>query len=688
MTSHQDLPIRLAEGNNASLESVGGGLGGLTAYLDSGSHDRAFFDADISILLLGEDGKVQSESDFVFYNQPTARDGAVSLRAKLSRDSNSDQSTENKSDVVTIELDGLPDEVQRVVLVASADLDQKQTFRDAEFISFRLQRTADAVDLLYFDVPPAGTDSALVLGELYRTGLSWSAKAIGRGYGGGLAAVVTEYGVEIDDHQPGPEAQPPTNNSPDRSELLDNTAPTSPLAETKLATNSGSESLDHSPDSSYQKVTMKRRVAAPKAPKAWALSIPSDSSEDRQPARLFPIAGIGTGEEQEGRATSALLAVMSLVREFGRALTVPLGAPRGTMRTFIEVPFGQDEEVYRPDGVIEVTRGSKKWTALVEVKTSSGRLDSTQIDHYIKIARSRGFDAVLTISNQLQGGDQLHPVEIDRRRLGKVLLQHLSWDEIRSVALITSRHRGLAEPIQQTVIEEFILYMNNPRSGMTGLTDMGRDWVKVRDSVKSRTARSTDKSVGEVSARFDELVQHLGFVFTGALGVDVKTLAPQEAPDHASRRQLLADLGVVFGRLKIPGAIDEIVIRADVRGDRVSAAMIVPAPKGDTRPQTRVTWLLRQLPETASPNIRIETLLAAGRSDGPVALLHQARREPACLVPADQCEIRAFRVTLDIPMGSKRAAGTGTLIGSVKKVTTNFYVEVVQNVRPWEGKRV
>lgn len=56
-------------------------------------------------------------------------------------------------------------------------------------------------------------------------------------------------------------------------------------------------------------------------------------------ARLIPTSGISGPEEQERRATSALLAVMSAVKEFGRAVTIPLGAPAGALETFIEVPF-------------------------------------------------------------------------------------------------------------------------------------------------------------------------------------------------------------------------------------------------------------------------------------------------------------------------------------------------------------
>src|ERR1700689_4502985 len=59
---------------------------------------------------------------------------------------------------------------------------------------------------------------------------------------------------------------------------------------------------------------------------------------DWERARLFPVSGIGGADEQERRATSALLAVVQSVREFGRVITLPMGAPGGRLSAFIEVP--------------------------------------------------------------------------------------------------------------------------------------------------------------------------------------------------------------------------------------------------------------------------------------------------------------------------------------------------------------
>jgi hypothetical protein len=65
---------------------------------------------------------------------------------------------------------------------------------------------------------------------------------------------------------------------------------------------------------------------------------------DWERARLFPISGIGGPDEQERRAASALLAVVQAVREFGRAITLPMGAPAGRLSAFIEVPFNDDQD--------------------------------------------------------------------------------------------------------------------------------------------------------------------------------------------------------------------------------------------------------------------------------------------------------------------------------------------------------
>ncbi len=701
-------PHQLRRGGNVALSALGAELGSLTVFLDSRGRDGEVIDADVSVLLLDGSGKVRSSADLVFYNQPIALGGAVHLRDKVRPAPGSADAEQGwSSDVVTLELDNVPDEIERIVISASLDPSLGETFGDAAAIRMRVQRTSDAADLLVFDIEDANDELALLFGEFYRRNGEWKVRAVGQGYAEGLAALISAHGIEIDsdDAESGePEveeahaeeelyhagrrvAEATDGGSTSPSSSDDAFASDGAVADPPPAIDDATEQEAVSARPARRGVSVRRPARAPRLPADWNASIPAADGSDWQAARLFPVAGIGSGEEQERRATSALLAVMSMVKEFGAALTTKCGAPRGALTTFVEVPFGQDEEAYRPDGVLRVTRGQKTWTALVEVKTSTGKLDATQIDNYVEIARTKGFDAVITISNELAGGDAEHPVAIDRRKLRKVGLYHLSWDQIRAEAVLTSRHRGVADATQCKVLDEFIRYMAHARSGMGGLGDMGPSWVKVRDAVKTKTARPNDKATGEVSARYDELVQHLAHHFTGLLGVEVQALAPRETPDHASRRQQLADSGLLFGRLKVPGALEVIVIGADLRADKVSASITVPAPRGETRAQTRITWLLRQLPADARDSIRIEAHLAGPRATSTAALLGKAREDPKVLLPEDQREIKAFTISMDSQLGPKRAAGAGTLIGSVRDVGMTFYADVVQHLRPWAEKR-
>src|SRR3954447_26314592 len=222
-------------------------------------------------------------------------------------------------------------------------------------------------------------------------------------------------------------------------------------------------------------------------------------------ARLIPTSGISGADEQERRATSALLAVMGSVREFGRALTQSLGAPAGQMQTYIEVPFKLGDKQCFPDGLIRVTRGQRQWTALLEGKTGGNLLHAEQLERYLDIAREQNFDALITISNEIPPIAGQHPTAIDKRKVRKVELHHWSWTYLLSTAVMQKEHRGVSDPEQAWILGELIRYLEHPRSGAMELEDMGQHWVSVRQAVSTGTLRATDKTAPEVVARFDAL---------------------------------------------------------------------------------------------------------------------------------------------------------------------------------------
>lgn len=403
-------------------------------------------------------------------------------------------------------------------------------------------------------------------------------------------------------------------------------------------------------------------------------------------ARLIPTSGINGAEEQERRATSALLAVMSAVREFGRVLTQPFGAPAGTVETFIEVPFKVGERQLFPDGLIRVSRGQRRWTALVEVKTGTNQLAKEQIEDYLDIAREHGFDALITISNELPAVPGQHPTPVDRRKLRKVALHHLPWTEILTHAVMQKEYRGVADPDQAWILGELIRYLEHPRSGALDFSDMGPAWVPVREAVAAGTLRPSDPVAPQVAARFDALIRYACLQLGRRLGTEVTpALSRRELADPALRTQaltnLLATTGTLAGGIKIPGAVGVLHVTADLRAGQIICHVDVDAPRTG-RPTTRVNWLVRQLKD-APDNLRVEAFAMHAKGAGVADLLHRVRSDPSVLIADPSRELRSFRIAQFTPAGTKRGTGRGAFIDSVLQAVDTFYERVLQYLKAW-----
>lgn len=412
------------------------------------------------------------------------------------------------------------------------------------------------------------------------------------------------------------------------------------------------------------------------------------AEDNWQQARLIPTSGINGQEEAERRATSALLAVMGAVREFGTAITKPLGAPAGPIGTFIEVPFKVGERTCYPDGLLEVSRGGRTWTALVEVKTGAAELERDQIETYLDVARDSGFDLVLTVSNQMAPAPGVHPVDVDKRKLRKAALHHLSWAEVLTVAVQQRVHRGVSDPEQAWILGELIRYLEHPKSGALDFSDMGGAWVPVREAVAAGTLRANDKGLAEVISRWEQLLRFAALRLGRELGADVQVqLSRKELAEPALRfaaqTQSLVTNGLLTGTLRIPDAIAPLDIAADLRAGRVTVSVDLDAPK-EGRAATRVNWLVRQLKE-APDSLRIDAFAVQQRTSTS-ELLRSVRDNPTALIADPKRDLRTFRVAAVSPLGTKRGTGRGGFIDSVLASVDGFYEVVVQQLRPWVAR--
>ncbi|MFE2536546.1 TerD family protein [Streptomyces sp. NPDC059371] len=151
-------------------------------------------DVDASALLLGPDGRVRSDEDFVFYNQPRHPSGKVWRLGKK-------RGAEGLTDTIQTDLTGVEPGVGQILLVASADDVTFDHVRDLRILLYDAA-VADGEPLAYFDIKPeTGAETALICGELYRRGDGWKFRALGEGYSNGLVGLATDFGISVDESE-------------------------------------------------------------------------------------------------------------------------------------------------------------------------------------------------------------------------------------------------------------------------------------------------------------------------------------------------------------------------------------------------------------------------------------------------------------------------------------------------------
>jgi hypothetical protein len=398
--------------------------------------------------------------------------------------------------------------------------------------------------------------------------------------------------------------------------------------------------------------------------------------------------GIRNDEEREKRATSALLAVLGAVPEFGRAIVGELGAPRGRIATYAEVQLkGTDGKVHIPDGAIVAERGNSKWRCLVEVKTKGDSLSVAQINRYLDLAREHGLDAVLTITNQITPTPSESPVDVDGRKLRNVDLYHLSWWRILTEAIVQHRFHGIADPDQAWILGELIAYLDSESSGAGGFRDMGDKWVTVRTGAAHGMLRPTDPEVREVAELWDQFVDYICLGLGQDLGAEVRPVRPRKqslGARHESIAKNLAKRGKLEGSFRVPDAVGPIGLDADLRTRQVTTSVSVDAPR-QKRPLARINWMLRQLKQ-APPDLRVEASFA-NTSETAVALLNEAIENPRLLLSAvdPQRQPRSFRLGLTRRMGTKRGKGERSFVRDTRQQVSDFYRELVQDLRAWQA---
>jgi tellurium resistance protein TerD len=196
------MGVNLSKGQRVSLDkNMTMALVGLG--WDPNQYDGGFdFDLDASAFLLGKNGKVLKDEDFVFYGNQNARNGAV---MSMGDDTSGGNSEDGDDEQIFIDFTKVPPEIEKIAITVTIyDSDVRhQNFGQVSNAYVRVARVSSTSDttgteVLRFDLGEEfSVETALVVCEIYRNGSEWKFNAVGAGLSGGLYALCKSFGVNV-----------------------------------------------------------------------------------------------------------------------------------------------------------------------------------------------------------------------------------------------------------------------------------------------------------------------------------------------------------------------------------------------------------------------------------------------------------------------------------------------------------
>jgi tellurium resistance protein TerD len=193
------MTVSLVKGGNVSLTKQAGpaGLSAVTVGLgwDVRTTTGTDFDLDASAIVLDLNGKALSDKHFVFFGNLSTPDGLIQHTGD-----NLTGAGEGDDEQITMRLGELPPECDKVTFAVSIyEADQrKQSFGQVRNAYIRVVNQGDGNELTRYDLSEdASTETAMVFGEVYRSGAEWKFRAVGQGYAAGLRGIAQDFGVNV-----------------------------------------------------------------------------------------------------------------------------------------------------------------------------------------------------------------------------------------------------------------------------------------------------------------------------------------------------------------------------------------------------------------------------------------------------------------------------------------------------------
>jgi len=410
-------------------------------------------------------------------------------------------------------------------------------------------------------------------------------------------------------------------------------------------------------------------------------------------ARLIPVAADCNREQ---RTASVILAAMRGVYEFRQAMLRSLGVrvgSRSALNAWTEVGLtcapkekGKKSKKDRPDGLLVLDTGKKRWKALVEAKVGKAVVDEKQLREYLNQAKKYKINAVITITNQFVALPSHHPVRIPKIR--GVELYHWSWMYLLTQATLLLEGKEIESPDQRFLLEEVVRYLSHDSSGISRFTSMDSKWKEVVGKVKSNaTLNKTSEEVENTVSSWHQEQRDLCLVMSRKLGRPVKSRLSRTHRTDPQKRlrddiEALVKNKTLSCVLEIPHAAADLNVTADLAKRTIVCSMRLDAPQDKKSTKAKVNWLTRQISKIDPKGMYIKAL-RAGRAEDTQSPLAEVFKDPDVL-SSDSTSVvpNAFEIFYMVDLAG-RFSGNKVFIDELEQAVPYFYEQAGQRLRAW-----
>lgn len=188
------MPISLSKGQKISLEKEAPGLKKVLIGLGwdvKHANTGVDFDLDASVLILGENEKIISDSHFIFYNNLKSPDGSIEHTGD-----NRTGAGEGDDEAIKVNFEKVSAQIKKMIFVVTIHQakERKQNFGQVQNAYVRLVNEENGQVVAKYDLSEDySSETALIMCELYRHNTDWKLAAVGSGYNEGLDAILRRY---------------------------------------------------------------------------------------------------------------------------------------------------------------------------------------------------------------------------------------------------------------------------------------------------------------------------------------------------------------------------------------------------------------------------------------------------------------------------------------------------------------